>query len=328
MYKTIHTPHRKSSLVLLTLILFVGTVLAQQNETHIVRRGDTLYGISIRYDLSVGELRRLNNLRGNLITVGQTLIIRSHPQTMEEVVPEVNQPVQPAILPDSSAQATTDRPATDIVPGDGSSYIVKQGDTLFSIAARFGTTAYILYTLNGGTSDVLIPGQILLLPDGIFTGTTYTVRRGDTLIEIARRFDVSLATLRGANNIRGNMIRVGQELRIPAGSPDAPIDAPEGGLPPVYAEGPVLPYPETFSGRLTASGSPYDPGEFTVSHQDLPFGTIVLIEHMETGRFTFAEVKDRGPLDDSFIMDVSTGVAHLLGVEADSTQHVRVRIIE
>ncbi|MCS6870182.1 MAG: LysM peptidoglycan-binding domain-containing protein [Anaerolineae bacterium] len=127
-------------------------------------------------------------------------------------------------------------------------YVVQPGDTLFSIAARFGVSVSELATING-FYDIhrLFVGQVLILPAPITTprpavpalpisqpvftqpifppGTTvttvttftaYTVRSGDTLAEIAARFGTTVAAILSANGIRNpNLIFVGQVLNIP-----------------------------------------------------------------------------------------------------------------
>ncbi len=93
---------------------------------YIVKPGDTLYAIASRYDTTVDEIKRLNNLSSNVLTVGQVLNI-----------PTANQ------------------------GGANILYTVQRGDTLFSIASRYGTTVDAIKRLNNLTSNVLSIGQVL-----------------------------------------------------------------------------------------------------------------------------------------------------------------------
>ncbi len=155
---------------------------------------------------------------------------------------------------------------------------------------------------------------------------TYTVRAGDTLYGIARKTGTSVQRLRAANNLAGNVLRIGQVITIPR--PD-PVTRPrEQQLPPLYETGPVTIYPDTFAGRITASGEPYDPARYTVSHPELALETIVLLTNPESNRSTFAEVTDRGPLDTRFVMDVSAVVARELGLTAGLEQEIQIRVVE
>lgn len=103
---------------------------------------------------------------------------------------------------------------------------VRPGDTLYGIAHRHGLSVARLRQLNGLKGNTIRPGQRLRVR-GMATATpvrrppspprpsTYTVRPGDTLSHIAARAGVSVAALRSANGLRGNLIRAGQRLRVP-----------------------------------------------------------------------------------------------------------------
>ncbi len=101
-------------------------------------------------------------------------------------------------------------------------YIVQRGDTLSSIARRFGTTVAVLKQINGiSNSNQIVVGQRLLVPasGGTSTITTYVVQRGDTLSAIARRFNTTTAVLLQLNGlVNPNQIRVGQRLIVPGSS--------------------------------------------------------------------------------------------------------------
>ena len=122
--------------------------------------------------------------------------------------------------------------------GVASAYTVQPGDTLTRIAARWGTTPAELARLNGlSNPDVLATGQVLVVPGETGTtapvtagvgsatvGLSYTVRAGDTLNALARRFGVPVWTIQSANSIANpNVLSVGQVLRIPLTPAPGPV---------------------------------------------------------------------------------------------------------
>ena len=105
--------------------------------------------------------------------------------------------------------------------GCGSTYVVQWGDTLGGIAATCGTSVAAIYAVNPGISGYLYAGQVLFIPAaGGYTGT-YTVQRGDTFSEIAKRFGVSTNSLWAANPYIWDINRIypGQVLNVPAYAP-------------------------------------------------------------------------------------------------------------
>jgi LysM repeat protein len=205
-------------------------------------------------------------------------------------------------------------------------YIIRRGDTFYSVAARFGTTGDSLFALNGQWTDPLPPGRVLRLPPR-FALPTHTVQPSDsTLYVIAAEYGVSVRALRQSNDLAADTVEVGRLLRLPGRQ--APGPAPRGVLPPPDARGPVAVYPASFEGRLTASGTRYDPDALVVSHPTLPFGSVVLLTNPTSGQSAFARVIDRGPVDDALLVDVSAAVAARLGLAADSDQPVALRVVQ
>lgn len=90
-------------------------------------------------------------------------------------------------------------------------YRVRRGDTLITVAKRFGVSVASLRRANGMQGSVIRVGQSLRVP-GM---RSYRVRPGDNLSALAKRFGVSVAALKQTNGIKSSTIRAGQVLRIP-----------------------------------------------------------------------------------------------------------------
>ena len=107
-------------------------------------------------------------------------------------------------------------------PEHGSfTHIVRWGESLSTIAARYGTTVYAIVQANGITNpDRIYAGQRLYIPYGgaypPLHGAYYVVRCGDTLSSIAWRYGTSVWAIAQANHIANvNLVYVGQRLYIP-----------------------------------------------------------------------------------------------------------------
>ena len=147
----------------------------------------------------------------------------SSPDTTPTEVPPTEIPptaIPPTAVPPTSAPAPTTAPAT----GGETTYTVQRGDTLYSIARRYGTTVEAIASANGITNPNLIRvGQKLTIPTSGSPvppppsgGTTYVVQPGDNLFRIALRYNMSYLYLASYNGISDpSRIYVGQVLRIP-----------------------------------------------------------------------------------------------------------------
>lgn len=101
----------------------------------------------------------------------------------------------------------------------GNTYIVKSGDSLWSIAKKYGVTVDELKSANNLTSNLLNVGQRLKIPSAVEEETTeytnYTVKSGDTLYSIAKQYDLTMQELISFNNLSSTLLSIGQILRIP-----------------------------------------------------------------------------------------------------------------
>ena len=96
-------------------------------------------------------------------------------------------------------------------------YTVKAGDSLWLIAQRYGTTVNAIKQANGLTSDALQIGQVLRIPVSQSPYMEYTVRAGDTLWELSRRYGTTVEAIMQANGLTSSVLQIGQVLRIPVG---------------------------------------------------------------------------------------------------------------
>lgn len=172
--------------------------------THRVRRGETLKQLAARYHATPHVLSRLNRLTDNKLRAGTELSV---PITSGAVPLDPSHPVQKEL----SAQSHT----------------VARGENLWGIARRYGVSAPALAELNNiDRRTKLRPGQKLLVSSqSTFISTdlidtrrkiVYTVRKGDTLAKVSKRYDVSEPQLRKWNNIKKKRPRLhaGQRLIV------------------------------------------------------------------------------------------------------------------
>lgn len=152
---------------------------SNNNNIYIVKPGDSLYKIANMYGMSVSELKALNNLSSNLLSIGQQLKVGE------------------------SAN----------IPAD--SYIVKSGDSLYSIAKKFNISVDELKRANNKTSNLLSIGERLIIPTGNINYVTHIVVPGDTLYGIARKYSTTVNAIREANNLNNTMLSIGMNLKIP-----------------------------------------------------------------------------------------------------------------
>jgi LysM repeat protein len=171
-----------------------------------------------------------------------------------------------------------------------STYTVQKGDTLSKIALTYKTTVKDLKSLNGLTSDMIYVNQTLKVSDEPVAApqpqqpavqapqpaATYTVVKGDALIKIANRFNVTVAELKEWNNISGTIIYIGQQLKVSAPGQAAPAPAPA----PSPAPAPT-PVPTPAPSPSTAPPSWQSSIEYTIQSGDslskiaVKFGTTV-----------------------------------------------------
>ncbi len=141
------------------------------------------------------------------------------------VADETPAPTAEAPVAEGGPTAVPAAPAATPAPGEGFEYTVRWGDTLASIATRFGTTVQAITELNNLTNpNQLYVGQKLRIPGTppatAPTGETVThvVQRGETLHTIAAQYGLTWQTVAAANNIvNPNLLYVGQKLIIPVG---------------------------------------------------------------------------------------------------------------
>ncbi|HWJ04676.1 MAG TPA: LysM peptidoglycan-binding domain-containing protein [Steroidobacteraceae bacterium] len=199
--------------------VLVAAVEPPPEVRHRVRRGDTLSAIAREYGVPIETLRAANDLKGAVIHPGQSLLVPQPAAGASATLAMLAAPREDiaAQLPERqrpSKQASSSKPRV---------HVVKSGDTLWGVARRYGVTVPTLASANGLSNQAgLVPGARLEIPgaggsraaaSGDGAMTTYKVRRGDTLSEIADRFNVTVREIMTWNRLRqSSSLRTGQRL--------------------------------------------------------------------------------------------------------------------
>lgn len=151
------------------------------DEYYTVKSGDTLWGIARKYNMSVNDLKSLNNLSSNNLSIGQKLIV--------------------------SKASSND-------------YTVVAGDTLWGIARKFNVSVDDLKSLNNLTSNSLSIGMVLKISPYSNKKNeetnVYVVKSGDSLWSIARKFNSTVDEIKRLNSLQSNILSIGQRLVVPS----------------------------------------------------------------------------------------------------------------
>lgn len=161
---------------------------ANMKGYYIVKKGDSLWSIASKNNTTVDNIKKLNNLSSNNLSVGQVLKLSYDAEN--ENIKESN------------------------------IYTVKKGDSLWLIANKYGTTVDELKSANNLKSNTLSIGQTLIIPEKKESTSkiSYVVKKGDSLWLIANKYDTTVEKIKSTNNLKSNTLSIGQVLVIPSSS--------------------------------------------------------------------------------------------------------------
>ena len=215
-------------------------------EEYIVQKGDTLYSISKKYNISVEKIKELNNLKTNTIIPGEKIIIKEKNTPLQPITYKVqkgdtlyaiaqkfntsidaikklnnitsnniylNQELYIPITNNTPEEPLPLPPIDDDESEEYSEYIVQKGDSLWKISREYDISVKDLIELNNLTTTTLQIGDKLLVP--IIKEKNYIVKNGDTLWSIAKENNISVEELKEKNNLKNNLLSIGQALIIP-----------------------------------------------------------------------------------------------------------------
>ncbi|AXB58962.1 LysM peptidoglycan-binding domain-containing protein [Flavobacterium fluviale] len=202
-------------------------------EFYKVRKGDNLGAIASKYNVSITELKKWNNLKTNSVAVGRSIKIKSE----EPASVKTNAVIDKR---EEAIAAADDKEKSKTVDQD---YVVAAGDNLGSIAKKFGTTIAELKELNNLTSNNIGLGKTLIIskaspiieePASITSaiasnsvdsfkkkasskniGEDYYVKKGDSLYSISKKYPgVTISDIKKWNGIKDEDIKPGMKLKI------------------------------------------------------------------------------------------------------------------
>lgn len=220
---------------------------------YVVKPGDTLWGISNQYGVNVSDLASLNNITGSNLKVGQVLkipnksgnnpdnmfmytvkkgdslwnIARTYGTSVEEIkrinyLTSNNLYIGQVIRIPEMYTKPEDMNVPNYI-----NYKVVKGDTLYSIAKKYGVSVDTIISDNALKSTILQVGSNLkirsndTLVEECFgedytpsTSVSYTVKKGDTLYGIAKKFNTTVDSIKSKNNLKNNTLSIGQVLKI------------------------------------------------------------------------------------------------------------------
>jgi LysM repeat protein len=260
---------------------------ADSSIVHQVKKGETLYSIAHKYDVTVDEIKRWNHLTGNTIQIGEKL----------------------KIYPLKAHKSTAAKSTKSLSNGgqNGGRYAVKSGDTLFRIAQMFHTSVKDLKALNHLTSNTIRIGQKLKIQPGSRTSlkeaassmkygrfTRYTLQKTQSLNTLLAKFHMGKMEFHALNpdfdssaSHKGERIEVLLPAKTSKSNPYR-VKKSFTGLGMVTA---TKYKPKAFG--PTTTGELYNPEVLTAGSPDLKIGTVIFLKNKRNGRGVLVRINDR-----------------------------------
>lgn len=220
----------------------------QASGTYTVKAGDGLYRIAANHGMSLNQLKSLNGISSNLIHPGQVLKVSGASQGSTGSTGSNSESNN-----STGSQASNSSQNPNVTTGANGGYSVKRGDSLYGIARSNGMSLSNLKAINGLSSNIIYPGQVLKVSGTgsaannsnssdnsqqtpVETGNAsninpapsnntggYTVKPGDGLYRIAVNHGMSLSQLKALNGLSSDLIHPGQVLTVSGTAVSEPV---------------------------------------------------------------------------------------------------------
>lgn len=206
---------------------YIGVPYSVQGDNYyVVQKGDSLWSIAKKFNTTVNNLKTINNLSTNNLSIGQKLVVNADTggsadyytvqkgDSLYAIANKFNTTVDSIIKLNnlSTTNLSVGQKLKVTSLPEGETYIVQKGDSLYAIANKYNTTVNNLINLNNLSTTNLSIGQKLKVPS---SSAVYTVVAGDNLYSIARRYNTTVDALKRLNNLSTNTLSIGQKLVIP-----------------------------------------------------------------------------------------------------------------
>lgn len=197
------------------------------STTYTVQSGDSVWGISNKFGITMDQLIQWNNIQNNFIYPGQKLTIKGSQENGSSTNNSGNNTNSSGNAGTSNGGQTT-----------GAKYTVQSGDSVWKISNDHGITMAQLIEWNNIKNNFVYPGQQLIVSNGgssntgantgntsgsnssnssssnTASGTKYTVKAGDSVWSVSNKYGITMAQLIQWNNIQNNFIYPGQQLTV------------------------------------------------------------------------------------------------------------------
>lgn len=203
------------------------TISRSKTKYYKVRRGDNLGSIANKYDVDIAEIKKWNGLRSNTIAYGKTLKIISTENFVQAIKKDPKVEIAAVDLKAAKEVNTKKESKTDTLSTKiATLYIVQKGDNLNSIAQKNNVTVAEIKQWNNLSNTTVQLGASLKVTEVITDKKTevvaelerkdieYTVKKGDNLGNIAKKFGTSVTDLKQWNQLSGNNVVLGKVLIV------------------------------------------------------------------------------------------------------------------